>query len=1503
MVTHQHYNYQYQHLYWFIFLLVFFSHINITNSENYSKELSPSLNSTVNSYNESKFTIKKTQLSSQVYTSNNTNTYNKLTPTNNRKTQQRRTSETISIQESQYSEICSSLPKNINEIEERFWTHLVFMHADNNLESMALVDLAEMSSPLHPETVNYVHLVVYIDRCKDYTNKNVIVPIISCPRSGLGKINIKQEQVNQNFTGAYILYRWKLNKELEEKLGITFVWILIDDLGEVDSNSPTVLSNFITNSLDMFPSLHLALTLWNHGSGWVGFGDDHDNADGSGMHLDQMYRGIKDGINNSLRGSKNGMGATNQLVFDVLGFDACLMMQYDVLEIMRPLAAYILASEDNEPGHGWNFRTINPATKVSYSTNAIGNNSELKDKNNNNSQVFSYRAATPLEYVSRIVYGYSLHAKSYPLTLSAINTDLLDIFMNHLYNLIVLLYRCGGDYIGVIIKKSILNSRKIENCDIINLCSCFDLGDMLEQLRGYLAEEIVLDTTIQELLALTLNSYYNMQVVSVNIQRDKTSLSIDESLGNGSLWTGISLYFPNIFQSISCSNTRVAKQLSLIYMRQSKSEWGQYINDISRGRPGQYCNLFSSKFEEEKKPKFTDLKTSVKLIEDNNSHSKYIVMKMSNNTIMSQSIISYPLFGTLNKTIPISSIILNKVESKGIINIKWRTFAYEVKQKILMHKEPYNEYQDPRVKIFKPSSCGHLNCWYRSNITIMSNYNHDYMIGHFMLYETLKDLELKNGYMAYLTISNKNTSNLKKSQTLYMSTPGGVIERSENEPCFLIPIVYHIEPISSISSVYINEMIQKIQEVYNIISDTLNSITAPSFGIKVLSKYDTDSIKSRKVKLITSIQNHAIFIWGNESTNIKNNSLNFISPIRLNIMDIEPSLNSYSRILVSSYSEYSNGLDNLLTLGISINGKNFTRECLDEWINDGICDIFCIKDINDCSNIKDELPKFEIKYPLSNKQKYIINPNSHVQCTPNNLDLLGQCWEDSVCRRSSYSNKYYCICPLGYRHQIIKLINRSTGEILYRHNCEDIDECSEHSRQWIIEENEQTEGDLYNGYNFNEALYPSIERGEEISDILNSPFSFIKRHVVTPSGLKRPCHPNAVCINKKGSFDCKCKQGFHGDGKLLCIKDNLCSDYENNSSQAYSCPEGLHCLSNYSQNNDLYNDLYNRNITLKNICGCKTGYKMAISLSSKPICVDIDECKIDSDSRIGTIKSHQCSLNSICTNTIGSFICSCPVGWIGNGYICSPKTGGDIAIQVELSASFEKLKVLGYASIKNIFKQSIIEVLDIPNELIEITSLWINPINETIKIYIHLLENSGYKNKNIFSSFYKNKKSVNNITENSSFNNVNNGIKLLDLLTISSSTWYSSTYFGHILGSTVNPTKIISGLVEQKSINIIDKILLLLFPESTYNDLKISPYGNPIGILIFTTIFIWCISLFLIILTVILHIILFSYLKNQNHNEIEKNDSNHYKESISNDLNPFKSQIFSLELSSMSGSH
>lgn len=57
---------------------------------------------------------------------------------------------------------------------------------------------------------------------------------------------------------------------------------------------------------------------------------------------------IADGIRRGLSRSKSKLS--------IIGFDACLMNEFSVVESLAGLSDYFIGSEDNEPGMGWDWR-------------------------------------------------------------------------------------------------------------------------------------------------------------------------------------------------------------------------------------------------------------------------------------------------------------------------------------------------------------------------------------------------------------------------------------------------------------------------------------------------------------------------------------------------------------------------------------------------------------------------------------------------------------------------------------------------------------------------------------------------------------------------------------------------------------------------------------------------------------------------------------------------------------------------------------------------------------------------------------------------------------------------------------------------------------------------------------------------------------------------------------------------------------------------------------------
>ena len=121
---------------------------------------------------------------------------------------------------------------------------------------------------------------------------------------------------------------------------------VVDDLGNVDSADPDTLAAFIADGIRTHPAAHYALIISDHGASWPGMGPD-EGAGGSVLDLAELTQGIGSGL------KRAGVDR-----FDLLGFDACLMSSYEVASAMAPLADRMVASQELEPGHGWNYQAL-----------------------------------------------------------------------------------------------------------------------------------------------------------------------------------------------------------------------------------------------------------------------------------------------------------------------------------------------------------------------------------------------------------------------------------------------------------------------------------------------------------------------------------------------------------------------------------------------------------------------------------------------------------------------------------------------------------------------------------------------------------------------------------------------------------------------------------------------------------------------------------------------------------------------------------------------------------------------------------------------------------------------------------------------------------------------------------------------------------------------------------------------------------------------------------------
>ncbi len=104
---------------------------------------------------------------------------------------------------------------------------------------------------------------------------------------------------------------------------------------------PATLTGFIDYALQKYPAEKYALVLWDHGSGPLG-----------GVCVDELHGGDMLTLEEIAAGLA-ASGLPGKMSW--IGFDACLMASLEVACTVAPYAEFMVASQNTEPGTGWDY--------------------------------------------------------------------------------------------------------------------------------------------------------------------------------------------------------------------------------------------------------------------------------------------------------------------------------------------------------------------------------------------------------------------------------------------------------------------------------------------------------------------------------------------------------------------------------------------------------------------------------------------------------------------------------------------------------------------------------------------------------------------------------------------------------------------------------------------------------------------------------------------------------------------------------------------------------------------------------------------------------------------------------------------------------------------------------------------------------------------------------------------------------------------------------------------
>ncbi len=229
----------------------------------------------------------------------------------------------------QYIPVGTIFEPSVHTIKK--WTFILYMAADNDLESAAIQDLNELEAA--QTDTSEINILVLLDRHPAY------------------------DSTNGNWTDT------RLYEIIPDKAGpnnvIVSKRLVCPPLGltttgetELDMANPIVLEYLVDFALASYPAENSALIFWGHGTGWRG---------------SPSYNSISTNTSRALAiddtsSAFMGIGEANRAIsgrgLSIIGFDTCFGALLEITYEFKVSADWLAGSEGIIPASGWDYTEL-----------------------------------------------------------------------------------------------------------------------------------------------------------------------------------------------------------------------------------------------------------------------------------------------------------------------------------------------------------------------------------------------------------------------------------------------------------------------------------------------------------------------------------------------------------------------------------------------------------------------------------------------------------------------------------------------------------------------------------------------------------------------------------------------------------------------------------------------------------------------------------------------------------------------------------------------------------------------------------------------------------------------------------------------------------------------------------------------------------------------------------------------------------------------------------------